>query len=388
LGRQSEILPRPGAAGVDAPRTDGQIRRRMSETPRPGGGAAPAAASSASAAPQSAAVAKRILIVWGAALACAWGALAVLRHYQATLIERIEFVDAPAPRKAEALIDQANRRLARWRAQLPEGGKPIPLSAAQKKEAAEILRFYEAAEALRENDPPELFDQMALVHEYLGEKETASLARSKSFLASGQWEAALEAARRAPGPDGRLAALEALTRANRLDEAGAEALQLFGDFPDLPAAHYALGRIARARGAWGEAARHFVNGLDREEEGAGVREVEALLELATVHEAAGDLSGAEDALKEARERRPRDPAIYHRLGLVQLRAGKAAEGARSLRAATDILPNHFDLWWDLRRALSASGENAGAADALARAMALNPTLAARRLDEAERRAGK
>jgi tetratricopeptide (TPR) repeat protein len=100
-----------------------------------------------------------------------------------------------------------------------------------------------------------------------------------------------------------------------------------------------------------------------------------LLKSAHAQFRAGDLPGAEASYRKIIRSNPKSAAAYHGLGLV-LRAGRLEqEAAKSFSAAARLEPGWALAWHDLGMTLAMLGDLGLAAEALRRALTINPSLA-------------
>jgi len=105
-------------------------------------------------------------------------------------------------------------------------------------------------------------------------------------------------------------------------------------------------------------------------------EIEAILQQAETHRAAGDLAAAEKLLAEAHRAAPGAVEYLARLGDVRLAQGRANKAADTYRQALELAPEAAVLQFALAAALEAAGDTSGAVEALTAALALEPGNAA------------
>ncbi|HWP98864.1 MAG TPA: tetratricopeptide repeat protein, partial [Vicinamibacterales bacterium] len=220
----------------------------------------------------------------------------------------------------------------------------------------------------------------------------------------------------APGPRVKLG--EALLAAGELDEAARLYERLAAERPDLPHAHYGLGRVRAARGDPAGAVRHYLAALERfEAYGAAryalalayrnlgettkaqaelaryethklrapplpdpfVERLEALARPAARHlregvalAEAGRLEEARRELERALEADPTSAQAHLNLLILHGKLGDIAAAERHYRAAVELQPGLADAHYNYGVLLTGAGRDAEAVEAFRRALDANP----------------
>ncbi len=146
---------------------------------------------------------------------------------------------------------------------------------------------------------------------------------------------------------------QTLTLLNRPDEAAAELDAVLALQPEFPAALAERGKIAQMLNQTDQALE-----LLRRAIAADPGDLSLRYQYATLLARTGDAAEAQRQRDQIRQleadserikqliegplqRRPNDPAVYHEIGMIALRAGLLNEGLRWLRLALDVDPNHL-----------------------------------------------
>ena len=119
---------------------------------------------------------------------------------------------------------------------------------------------------------------------------------------------------------------------------------------------------------------HLALALNR----SGCRDDDELLELAEVHRRAGDVETARRHLTQLIARSPDWSYPFQRLGVLERDQGRAKEGVRLLRIATDLTAHDVFSWMELGHSLKALADTRGAIDAFREVQARHPTMMALR----------
>ena len=87
-----------------------------------------------------------------------------------------------------------------------------------------------------------------------------------------------------------------------------------------------------------------------------------------------DIEGARTAAISGAALRPEDPLTLDTLGVVLSHLGEHAQAAESFRAAVTRFPNNANFLYNLGTSLKFAGDRSGAADALQKALDMEPAL--------------
>ncbi|HEV8595936.1 MAG TPA: tetratricopeptide repeat protein, partial [Thermoplasmata archaeon] len=104
--------------------------------------------------------------------------------------------------------------------------------------------------------------------------------------------------------------------------------------------------------------------------------VRVSIAVARVRESAGDAEGAWAVLEALAAQRPDLAWIWNWKGLLELRAGRAADARMSFEGATASAPDDADAWTSLAAAMFRDGDAEAALGACERALTIDPDLAA------------
>jgi predicted CXXCH cytochrome family protein len=129
--------------------------------------------------------------------------------------------------------------------------------------------------------------------------------------------------------------------------------------------HFELAEAYEESGRLPDAVRSYEEALRRS---PGF--VPAILGWARSLSKSGEHEKAEALLRRALSAEPRDAAVLHLLGVVELREGKAREAAESLRAAAAIEPENAEVFQNLGGALQQAGDPAAAETAYRQSLRL------------------
>lgn len=159
-------------------------------------------------------------------------------------------------------------------------------------------------------------------------------------------------------PDAFARAQEACARAAQMD-------------PVLREVDLALGDLARVRGELDQADSHYNRALDD----VALRP-SAYLGMARVQRARDEPALALDYFERARQLRPGDAVIHRELGYHHYLAGDLPAAIEAYRIASTLDPDDPSLWASLGGLRLASGDAAGAEQAFARSLEIEPGYAA------------
>jgi tetratricopeptide (TPR) repeat protein len=160
--------------------------------------------------------------------------------------------------------------------------------------------------------------------------------------------------RRLPeSPDVWVQLAQALDLQARPDEARAALDECLRLSPNNPRALAERGRIARRDGD-GDLAEEYLGRAVRIDPGNGEarhqyclalaqngKKAEAAKQQEVLRRVEDDIRRINDLLKGRLQETPNDPAVYHEVAMIALRAGLAKEGLRWLQSALQVDPNHI-----------------------------------------------
>jgi tetratricopeptide (TPR) repeat protein len=323
----------------------------------------------------------KVLLLWSITVVLAGAAVLSLQSWQTNLIEHIAFTDAPPERQAAFLIDRADAIFESLQQEAQASGNTAPGALKDHPRAIEAITYYARALELSGGVAPgALHERMATLYSWMGDDELMHQALARGFMAARDAAGAIDAAAQTRSLPGLVLLGEAHLMANQLDEARRLATTLTQKHPVEPDALMLLAQVesaaARAEAAAGRpdtAVRLWTRCTELLEEVLRLdgQRVAVYPMLADHYRLIGQLERSEATLMRAIRLFPSNANLAHRLGLIQLEAGKPADAAQSISRAISILDHIPDLHLDLRRALLAAGDNAGAARALERAMSLD-----------------
>lgn len=200
-------------------------------------------------------------------------------------------------------------------------GKPVPFTALKGAADGVAQTFLTFATALAAGEEP---DPLALVQARLAGWLQPDLAEARLVTAqllqlNGQFDLAeseYDALRRLGEvrPVAELARIDALSRAERLDDAEKAATALTAAHPELAQSWVALGDILRQREKYAEAIPAYDKALTMLEEGDGETRWFPLYARGIARERSGDFDGAEADMRAALKIRPDQAQILNYLG--------------------------------------------------------------------------
>jgi predicted Zn-dependent protease len=293
---------------------------------------------------------------------------------------RIEQGDPAAPLAREALVagllyryrlDDADKQIEAWLEREPDSVHALFARGKLQEERDQSSEALATYRRLVEIDP---------------EHDEARLRMTTLLLLLSQGEEALTHLRylRRKHPDHAevlLQLAQALDLQDRPDEARAALDECLRLEPDNPRALAERGRIARRDGD-GQLAEEYLGRAVRLDPGNGDarhqyclvlnqngKKAEAAKQQEALRQVEEDVRRITDLLKGRLQTSPNDPAVYHEVAMIALRAGLAKEAHRWLLSALQVDPNHLPS----HRTLSAYYQETG-----------NPILAARHRAIAQR----
>ncbi|MFP5373824.1 MAG: tetratricopeptide repeat protein [Gammaproteobacteria bacterium] len=164
---------------------------------------------------------------------------------------------------------------------------------------------------------------------------------------------------------------EAARDADAFARAQAACARAAGMDPGLREVDLALGDLARVRGELDQAEARYQRALDD----MSLRP-SAYLGMARVQRARGQPALALDYFERARQLRPGDAVIHRELGYHHYLAGDLEAAVEAYRVASTLDPDDPGLWASLGGLRLAGGDAAGAEQAFARSLEIEPSYAA------------
>lgn len=240
-------------------------------------------------------------------------------------------------------------------------GQPVPFTGLKDALDGVAQTFLTFASALSAGDEP---DPLALVQARLAEWLRPDLADARLVSAQllqtvGQFDLAEEEykALREQGevrPIAELARIDALSRAERLEDAEKAARTLTEAQPELSSGWIALGDILRQSEKFADSIPAYSKGLDLISKDDGEARWFPLYARGIARERSGDFAGAESDMRAALEIRPDQASILNYLGYSFIDRGmNLEEGLEMVKKAAELQPEdgyiQDSLGWGLYR---------------------------------------
>ncbi|MFT7625169.1 MAG: tetratricopeptide (TPR) repeat protein, partial [Myxococcota bacterium] len=131
--------------------------------------------------------------------------------------------------------------------------------------------------------------------------------------------------------------IQRMVRAGQEDQARELAVEALNQYPRRAPLHMLMARMAEGRGEAAMAERHFERAAE-----ADIHDAEALMELARIYGARGDIEPALEKLKEASTRAPFDPVVLGKLISAQQQTGKVKEATANAQLLAKRFPDMVD----------------------------------------------
>lgn len=324
-----------------------------------------------------------VLLIWAMIFVPGVTAVVLLRLNASRLIEHIEYVEASRFARTQVLYEEAMKYAERVLKRADSLNRHAAVRSHVSPNDPDFKRAVELfakAFALDPRDPyaPALrqyYEILAHLYAAVGDDRWAAKMGARAFLCQANYKDAViyagsVTAQNPKDYEAWMLQADAQLRANALEDAEATILKMesAGAPPEL--VHELRGQLAERRGDTKNAILEYRLALEKSPSDIDLRK-----RLQVLLVSANQRDQALEILREGLAYGGNtDPNYLHRLGILELEAGRAAQAIVYLERAARLEPTSGDIYFTLAQAYQKLGKDARAFDALQEALRRKPEL--------------